>query len=232
MKADFAVSVVIPVYNNADILPLAIERLTSFCASEFSRYELIFVDDASTDNSWHILQAASANDKSIRLLRHEKNLDQQQTVANGSIAAREDIILNVDADVPCALHDLKRIALLAAQGTELVFARRVGWPRQAWWRHWGTRFAGWLFKKLYSYPMNDFGCSTGAVRRSLIERMREKPVRVWLLKVELLRYAESYAEVDIGPPEISLKRKSAFTLMKLAKRFLAIISYRLVNHES
>ncbi len=228
MKSDFGVSVVVPVYNNADILPLTIQRLADYFSREFARYEIIFVDDGSDDESWQLLQVAASQNGKVRLLRHEKNLDQQQAVADGSLAAREDIIVNVDAHISCALGDLKKVALIAAQGTELVFGRRTGGPPQAWWRRCGTRFVSWVFRLLYSYEMSDFGCSIGAVRRSLVDRMRQNQnsVRIWLLKVELLRYAKSYAEVDIGPPEISKPRKSGYTILKLAKRFWAIIWYK------
>lgn len=231
MKSDFGVSVVVPVYNNADILPATIGRLEEYLSREFKRYEIIFVDDGSDDESWQLLQQAASRNVKIRLLRHEKNLDQQQAVADGSLAAREDIIVNVDAHISCALADLKNIASIAHQGTELVFGRRTGGPAHAWWRRLGTRFVGWLFRLLYSYQMSDFGCSIGAVRRGLVDRMRQNQnsVRIWLLKVELLRYAESYTEVDIGPPELVRPRKSGYTLLKLAKRFWAIIWYKLAR---
>lgn len=228
MSNRFNVSVVVPVYNNADILPITISRLADFLSTEFARYEIIFVDDGSDDDSWQLLQIAAKNNPRIRLLKHETNLDQQQAVADGSLAAREDIILNVDAHLSCALADLKKVALIAHQGTELVFGRRTGGPPQAWWRRLGTRFVGWLFRLLYSYQMSDFGCSIGAVRRSLVDRMRQdqNAVRIWLLKLELLRFATSYTEVDIGPPERNIRRKSGYTLLKLAKRFWAIIWYK------
>lgn len=231
MKSKFGVSVVVPVYNNADILLNTINRLTDYFSREFVRYELIFVDDGSKDSSRELLQMAASKNKKIRLLRHEKNLDQQQAIADGSLAAHEHIIITVDAHISCALSDLKKIALIAEEGTELVFGRRTGGPRHAWWRRFGTRFVGWLFRTLYSYPMSDFGCSIGAVRRTLVDRMRQNrnSVRIWLLKVELLRYATSYTEVDIGPPEVSMPRKSGYTVLKLAKRFWAIIWYRIVR---
>lgn len=231
MKSDFGVSVVVPVYNNADILPVTIERLADYFSREFFRYEIIFVDDGSRDNSWHLLQAAAGNNANIRLLRHERNLDQQQAVADGSVAANEEIIVNVDAHISCPLDDLKKVALMAHQGTELVFGRRTGGPPNAWWRRLGTRTVSWLFRFLYSYEMSDFGCSIGAVRRSLVDRMRQdqKSVRIWLLKLELLRYAASYVEVDIRPPERLMPRKSGYTLFKLAKRFGAIIWYKIAR---
>lgn len=228
MKSKFGVSVVVPVYNNATILPVTIQRLSDFFSREFTRYEIILVDDGSNDESWQLLQAAASGNPKIRLLKHEKNLDQQQAVADGSLAAREEVIVNVDAHISCALADLKKVALIAHQGTELVFGRRTGAPPHGWWRRLGTRLVSWLFRLLYSYEMSDFGCSIGAVRRSLVDRMRQNQnsVRIWLLKVELLRYATSYTEVDIGPPEIQVPRRSGYTIIKLSKRFLAIIWYK------
>lgn len=232
MKVDFGVSVVIPVYNNADILPETIERLTNFLSQEFKRHELIFVDDGSTDSSWQLLTMAAGLDPKIRLLRHPRNLDQQQAVANGCLAASEDIIINTDADLPCALDDLKKIALIAAQGTELVFGRRISVLARARWRRLGTYAGGWIFRFLYGNAMSDFGCSTGGVRRSLVERIKEKPVRIWLLKVELLRYSESYCEIDIRPSNLYPLRKSGYSLLKLAKRFAAILWYKLTEPRS
>lgn len=229
VRANFGVSVVVPVYNNADILPETIERLTNFFSQEFLRYELIFVDDGSTDSSWQILTTAAAQNQNIRLLRHARNLDQQQAVANGALAASEEIIVNTDADLPCLLNDLKKIAIIASQGTELVFGKRVGNLATPYWRRLATRIGGWIFRRLYGHRMSDFGCSTGAVRKSLVERMKNASVRIWLLKVELLRFAESYVEAEVRYSNYFPHRRSGYSLCKLAKRFAAIFWYKIIR---
>lgn len=227
MRADFAVSVVVPVYNNADILPETINRLAEFFSREFISYELIFVDDASTDDSWSLLETAAAKNRNIRLLRHSKNMGQQTASADGAFAAREDILISVDCDLPCTLPDLKKLAIAAAQGTELVLGRRIGGRPRVWWRHLGSFFVGFLSYLLYSYKIRDFGCSTGAARREVIDRLRGGIARV--IKIQLLEEAQSFAEVEIDASHEIARKKSGYSFVALFRVMWAIIWYKIAK---
>lgn len=228
-RADFAISVVVPVFNNSSILPETIDTLSNFLSESFAAYELIFVDDGSSDNSWQLLIEAKDANQNIVLFRHEKNLDQPAAVVTGCAGAKFDVIANIDADLPLDLRDFKLIAEKAFAGTELVYGIRVGFSGRSWWRRLGSFLVRHLFRLLYDYPMTDFGNSAGAVRRSLIERMRRQPFKVWMLKIELMRHAESYAEIEVRPPNHNLESRSSYSLRKLGKRFFAVIWYRIIR---
>lgn len=223
MIENLGVSVVVPVYNSAAFLARTITALTGYLAREFSHYELILVDDGSVDESLSLMRAAADGNQNIRLLIHENNLGQQQSVADGLFAARNDIVLTVDADLPCALADLRMIADLARNGKELVFTRRTAQAHAAWWRKLGSKMANIVFRLIYPFEIRDIGCGLVAVRRSLIERLqgREKPVG--LIKLDLLLLAVSYIEVGI---QNHTPINSSYSFLKLLKLFLLMLAYR------
>lgn len=227
MKADFAVSVIVPVYNNADILPETISQLTSFLSREFKGYELIFVDDGSIDESLSLLELAASENPNIRLLRHKINMGQQRSSADGAFAAQEDILISVDCDLPCKLEDLKNLAIAASNGTELVLGRRTGGRPRVWWRQVGSVCVGLLTSLLYSYKIGDFGCSTGAARRELIDRLRGGTARV--IKIQLLEEAKTFAEVDIDASQEIARKKSGYSFFALFRVMWAVIWYKIAK---
>lgn len=222
----FGVSVIVPVYNNAHLLPLTISRLMEYFSKEFKRFELIFVDDRSTDNSRSILLSAEAKYRSIRVIHHSFNRGQQQTIADGAMAASQEIVIIVDADLPCALTDLHKLALLAHEGTELVLGRRQSAGDQRWWRRWGSMIANFLFRTLYGYDIHDFGCGVAAVRRSLVEKFRQRGVLARHIKLDVLLLANNYVEVAISSSDTIISKKSSYTFFSLAKLLCIVIIYR------
>lgn len=226
MTEPFGVSIVVPVYNCAAVLPTTIARLTDYFAREFAHYEIILIDDSSTDESLALLHAAAAKNENIRYLAHERNKGQQLTLADGSLSAQNEIVIAVDADLPCALIDLKKIANIAHSGIELVLGERVENLNRTWWRNIGSQMANKAFRALYPFEIRDFGCGIAAVRRSLIEKLRIRGRPVRLIKLDLLYLAESYTEIQIHAPHNLPARKSSYSFSKLLKLFWAVLTYR------
>ena len=215
MRDIFGVSVVVPVYNSAAFLQGTIAALTDYLALEFAHYELIMIDDGSVDESLSLMRAAADKNKNIRLLIHASNLGQQQSLADGFLAARNTIVLAVDADLPCELTDLKKIARIVHDGTELVLGRRIVQIRRAWWRILGSMVANIIFRLLYPFEVHDFGCGLAAMRPSLIDKLRNQKRSTGLMKLDLLRVAESYTQIDIKSRAPTASSYSFFKLLRL-----------------
>lgn len=215
MKDTFAVSLVVPVYNSAAFLPSTIAALTDYLAREFTQYELIIVDDGSVDESLSLMQAAAGKNKNIRLLIHESNLGQQRSLADGFLAARNAIVLSVDADLPCELTDLKKIAQIVHGGRELAFGRRVAQMRRAWWRTLGSKVANVVFRLIYPFELQDIGCGLMAMRPSLIKKLRKQKRSTGLIKLDLLLAADNYVEMDIRSQAPAASSYSFFKLLRL-----------------
>ena len=94
-----SVSVVIPVYGNAESLPELWERLSSVLTPSFSDFEVILVDDGSPDNSWAVIQQLANLDGRVKGVRLSRNFGQHPAIAAGFDRAIGDVIVLMDADL-------------------------------------------------------------------------------------------------------------------------------------
>lgn len=223
MRDKFTVSLVVPVYNSAVFLPGTIAAVANYLANEFSQYELILVDDGSIDDSLSLMRAAADENENIRIIVHEKNLGQQVSLGDGFLAAKNAVVLSVDADLPCELADLKKIARIARDGKELVFGRRIVQARRAWWRTLGSFLANVVFRLIYPFAVQDIGCGLLAMRPSLVEKLRNQKKSTGLIKLDLLLATESFVQMDI----LSRSSKtSSYSFFKLFKLFWLMLIFR------
>jgi glycosyltransferase involved in cell wall biosynthesis len=116
------VTLVVPGLNEAESLPLLAAQVKAALAPETS-YELIFVDDGSTDDSWKVIQALHQSDPTVRGVRLRKNFGKAMALAAGFERARADIVIMMDADLQDDPADLPRMIEKIEEGLDVV----VGW---------------------------------------------------------------------------------------------------------
>jgi glycosyltransferase involved in cell wall biosynthesis len=163
------VSVVLPVLNERDNLELLHARLTEVLKTLGREYEIIYVDDGSTDGSWGILQALSAGDASVRLVRLRKNFGQTPALSAGIAHSRYPILVTLDADLQNDPHDIPRLLDALGNSYDVV----SGWRRHrndVWLsRRLPSNAANFLIRKVSGVPLHDFGCTLKAYRREVIQ---------------------------------------------------------------
>jgi dolichol-phosphate mannosyltransferase len=161
------ISIVVPVYNEEDnVLPLAAELRDA--AQQASRsYELIFVDDASTDATWSRIAEAHRRDPFVRGLRHTRNAGQSAALWTGLEAARGEVLVTLDGD--CQNNPADLPSLLEQLG-DCDFVCGVRQKRQDnWLRLVSTRVARWARRSVFNVDFRDTGCAFRAFRRSAID---------------------------------------------------------------
>lgn len=225
-KLPFSVSVVIPVYNAADRIEFTIHKLCTHLSSAFSTYELILIDDASNDESPEIVRKISAANPNIRQALHTINQGQQITIAEGLLLARYEIVLTVDADLPCSTEDLSAMAQIAYTEVEIVFCRRQSRTRGVWWRTIGSKLVNGVFRVLYHYEIRDFGCGVAAMRQSLINKLRSADRPIGLIKIDLLSLAETYREMEFSSYTPRPFSRSSYSFRKLFSLFWQLLLYK------
>lgn len=114
------ISIVIPALNEADSLPELAERIASGVGEDF---ELIFVDDGSTDESWKVMSRLSEEDPRIRAIRLRKNFGKAMALTAGFSRARGEIVLMMDADLQDDPAELPKFIKAVDDGFDVV----VGW---------------------------------------------------------------------------------------------------------
>ncbi len=117
-------SLIIPVFNEQEVLPLLVERLKSLAGKLDGAAEIIFVDDGSSDGTWELLKEYSRNEEAFRLIRFSRNFGHQIAITAGMDAACGEAVIVMDAD----LQDPPEVVLQMAQkwreGFEIVYAQR------------------------------------------------------------------------------------------------------------
>src|SRR5690242_16802004 len=171
MNETIRCSIVVPLYNEeASVTPLYV-RLTQVMTELDEPYEIIFVDDGSTDHTLESLCEIGESDSRVRVVALRRNFGQTPALKAGFDAARGQTIISMDGDLQ---HDPEEIPAFIAkleEGYDIV----SGWlaQRQDRWltRQLPSRIANWMMAKLSGVPLHDFGTTFKAYRREIIQNV-------------------------------------------------------------
>ncbi|PYO17387.1 MAG: glycosyltransferase, partial [Candidatus Rokuibacteriota bacterium] len=211
-----AISVVIPVFNEAKSLGDLHDRLTQTLKQLGQSHEIIFVDDGSRDGSTDILRALHTQDRAVRVIRFNRNYGQHAAVSAGMERARGDVIVTLDADLQNPPEEIPRLLAALTDGVDVVGGRRVS-RRDPLFR----RLASWVVNRVTSavvgVRMRDYGCMLRAYRRSVVDRMLACDGGSHFIPALANTFATSVAEVpvDHGPRQHGSSRYGLLRLLRL-----------------
>jgi undecaprenyl-phosphate 4-deoxy-4-formamido-L-arabinose transferase len=195
-----ALSVVIPVFNEARSLGALHARLVRTLEKVGRPYEIIFVDDGSRDESADVLRALRARDAAVRMIRFTRNYGQHAALLAGMERTRGEIVVTLDADLQNPPEEIPRLLAALEDGADVVGGRRVS-RRDPWAR----RAASWLVNRTTSAAvgvrLRDCGCMLRAHRRSVIDRMLAFPGSRRYMPVLAAAFASSMTEIPVGHNE-------------------------------
>jgi glycosyltransferase involved in cell wall biosynthesis len=164
-------SIVVPVYNEVESVPELYAALTESLLPYADRYELIFVDDGSSDGSFERLQAIWREDKRVRVVRLRRNCGKAAALTAGFREVRGGIVVTLDADLQDDPKEIPRFLQGIAEGYDLV----SGWktPRND---PWSRRVLSGLFNRVTSLltgvGLHDLNCGFKGYRRAVIEEIK------------------------------------------------------------
>jgi glycosyltransferase involved in cell wall biosynthesis len=167
------VSVVVPLFNEADnILPLY-HALHHAMALIGRRWEVIFVDDGSTDSTYPVLCDLHAQAKAlVRVLRLRRNFGQTAAMSAGFDAARAPIIVSMDGDMQNDPSDIESLLKTLDDGYDVVSGWRVHRQEGFWLRRLPSRLANWLISRITGIHLHDYGCTLKAYRAEVVKELR------------------------------------------------------------
>ncbi len=172
-EGDPEVSVVVPVYNEKGTIRLMIERVQAALDGMPRSWELVLVDDGSSDGSVEQMRAAARTDGRIRIIILLRNFGQTAAMQAGIDAAAGQIIVTIDGDLQNDPADIPRmVERLIGEELDLL----VGWRVQRKDRFWSRRIPSWLANRLIGavtgVHLHDYGCSLKVFRASVIRQVR------------------------------------------------------------
>jgi glycosyltransferase involved in cell wall biosynthesis len=162
-------SVVIPIHNEEpSILPLY-DRLTAVMERIHKPYEILFVDDASTDRSFDLLANLVETDPRLKVIRLRRNFGQTAALAAGFDEAQGGVIISLDGDLQHAPEDIPALLEKIDEGYDIASGWRKNRLDNAVTRKIPSRIANWLMKKASNVDLRDFGTTFKAYRAEVLK---------------------------------------------------------------
>ncbi|MCF7973907.1 MAG: glycosyltransferase family 2 protein [Phycisphaerae bacterium] len=165
------VSVVVPLLDEQDNLPALYEQITQALDTYYT-YEILFIDDGSTDNSFVLLKGLHAKDPRVRVLRFRKNFGQTAAMSAGFEHARGQIIVALDADLQNDPADIPMLVDKLKEGYDVVSGWRKVRHDHAVTRLLPSKMANWLIARITGVKIHDYGCTLKAYRKEVLNETR------------------------------------------------------------
>lgn len=166
-----SVSVVIPIFNEQENVRPLYESLLRVLPELDRPYELVFVDDGSTDESPAELWALAAADDLVRVVEFRRNFGQTAAISAGIRAAGGDVLITLDGDLQNDPADIPRLLEKIDEGYDLVHGWRRARQDPFFSRTLPSRIANWVISRVTGSPVHDLGCTLKAVRREIAQEL-------------------------------------------------------------
>ena len=167
-----SVSVVVPIYNEVENVRRLYDALSPVMASLGREYEIILVDDGSTDGSHRELQAVAALDPRVKIVEFRSNFGQSAAMSAGIQAAWCDVIVTMDGDLQNDPADIPMLLAKIDEGYDLVHGWRKNRQDALLDRKLPSKAANWLISKVTGFPVHDLGCTLKAIRREVAQEIQ------------------------------------------------------------
>ncbi|MBL8219996.1 MAG: glycosyltransferase family 2 protein [Bryobacterales bacterium] len=197
-------SIVIPIHNEEPaILPLY-DRLTIVMEGLRKPYEILFVDDASTDRSFELLANLVETDGRLKVIRLRRNFGQTPALAAGFDEAQGEVIVSLDGDLQHAPEDIPLLLAKIEEGYDIASGWRKNRIDNAVTRKIPSRIANWLMAKASGVRLHDFGTTFKAYRSEIIKEVNLYGELHRFIPALASQYGARVAEVPIrNTPRVS-----------------------------
>jgi undecaprenyl-phosphate 4-deoxy-4-formamido-L-arabinose transferase len=215
------VSVVVPLFNESASLDELYRR--TFAALEPGpwTFELIFIDDGSSDDTWSRLERLRGGDSRVRAVRFKRNFGQHPAMHAGLVRARGEIVVTMDGDLQNAPEDIPRLVDAIEAGNDVASGCRAA-RHDSWGRTLPSRLINGMLRRFTGVPISDFGCAFNAYRREAVLPMLGAIGKQKFTKALVLSGGASVLEVDVRhAPRRGSSRYSPLRLTRLALHVLA-----------
>lgn len=165
-------SIVIPVYNEQDnVFPLH-ERVSAAMQQAGEDYEVIIVNDGSSDLTEANLKSVAATDPRFKIVNFRRNFGQTAAMMAGIDFASGDIIVGLDGDLQNDPADIPKLLAKLAEGYDVVSGWRVNRKDAALKRNLPSKMANWLISTISGIHLHDYGCSLKAYKKHVVKGVK------------------------------------------------------------
>ena len=165
------VSVIVPVFNEMETIEEVFQRLVAVFEEMGREYELVFIDDGSTDGCSDVMQQFPERNDHTRVVRFSRNFGQQNAIVAGFDYAHGEILVFIDADLQTKPEEIPRLIEKMDEGYDVVSGYRNQRDESFLLRQLPSRTVNLIFKKLMKHPQRDIGCGFQAIRKEILAKI-------------------------------------------------------------
>ncbi|WP_226572491.1 undecaprenyl-phosphate 4-deoxy-4-formamido-L-arabinose transferase [Mangrovibacter yixingensis] len=195
------VSVVIPVYNEQESLPELIQRTTAACQQLPCDWEILLVDDGSSDDSARLMTEAAQQPAShLVAVLLNRNYGQHSAIMAGFSHVSGDLVITLDADLQNPPEEIPRLVAKASEGYDVVGTVRQN-RQDSLFRKSASRMINRLIQRTTGKAMGDYGCMLRAYRRHIIDAMLHCHERSTFIPILANTFARKTTEIPVQHAE-------------------------------
>ncbi|MBU1044831.1 MAG: glycosyltransferase family 2 protein [Candidatus Omnitrophica bacterium] len=165
----FQLSIIIPVFNEQGNLKILNQQINQVMNNLEVTYEVIFIDDGSTDNSVRELEEIAKDDAHVRIITLLRNYGQTQAIAAGVDHSLAELIITMDADLQNDPKDIPKLLDKIKQGYDVVSGWRIKRKDNFWQKKLPSFLANFIIARLTKVKLHDLGCTLKAYRISVLK---------------------------------------------------------------
>jgi glycosyltransferase involved in cell wall biosynthesis len=163
------VSIVIPLYNEHESLPELTRWINDVMVNNDLAYEIVYVDDGSTDGSWDVIEELKKQYSQIKALKFRRNYGKSAGLNRGFDAAQGDVVITMDADLQDSPDEVPELVrMITEEGYDLV----SGWKKKRYdplTKTVPTKLYNWAARKMSGIMLHDFNCGLKAYRKDVVK---------------------------------------------------------------
>lgn len=164
------ISIVIPLFNEEESLPELSEWITRVAVANNFSYEIIFVDDGSTDNSWAVIEELRAKNPNIKAIKFQRNYGKSAGLNEGFRAAEGDVVITMDADLQDSPDEIPELRQMIIDGGYDIVS---GWKKvrydNTFTKNIPSKFYNAMTRRMSGIKLHDFNCGLKAYRKKVIK---------------------------------------------------------------
>ncbi|MDE5623204.1 MAG: glycosyltransferase family 2 protein [Alistipes sp.] len=224
------ISVVVPLYNEEQSLPELAAWIDRVAVARSLSYEIIFVDDGSSDGSWGVIEQLRQRFPAVRGIRFARNYGKSAALFCGFEAAQGEVVFTMDADLQDSPDEIPAMrSMILDEGYDLV----SGWKRKRFdpvGKRWPSKFFNWTARVASGIRLHDFNCGLKAYRRKVVKSIEvygemHRFIPILARKAGFRRIGEKV--VEHHPRKYGC---SKFGLERMVKGYLDLITVLFMSH--
>ena len=216
----YSVSIIIPVFNEEENLNLLHEKITDAMSKMSHKYEIIYIDDGSSDGSFEVLK--SLKDKNTKVIKFRKNFGQTAAIYAGINNSCGDIIITMDADLQNDPADIPNLIETYNKGYDLV----SGWRKKRQdniFKTFPSKIANYLISKITQTGLNDSGCTLKAYNGEILRKINLFADHHRFIPSLFLKYTNKIVEIEVEHHP-RLHGKSKYNILRVFRVIIDLIA--------